>query len=365
MATLFTDPKITIKDIANATGYSVTTVHRAIFNKDGVRPEVAAKIREQAKKMNYTSNAAASALKRKELNIAVVFPNPEVYGRCYFSYMLQGWKDCYQKEFQGFNISVHEYLFDCSVEDDEKQQLAILAQILKDWDGKLDGLLLTPLSDSAELSMMVERFCLTGTAVVLADGDLPNSNRLACVSLPGESIGRLAGELICHYVHAKSGTILTAAGNSNCLGHRNNMNGFEQYVTSHCPNLKIVWIPYNKDIPAFTRDFESHLRDCEDIVAAYSVRGQGSVPMCNAVIHTQKKQDICIVASDLFPETARLMEAGNIDAIIYKKPYEQSYRAFDILANYLIRNVTPSEDLEFIPISLILHSNLQYYKAHI
>ena len=58
--------------------------------------------------------------------------------------------------------------------------------------------------------------------------------------------------------------------------------------------------------------------------------------MCNAFIHTKREKDVCIVASDLFPETVQLMEAGNIDAIIYKNPYEQGYRAFDILANYLV-----------------------------
>ena len=365
MATLFTDSKVTIKDIANATGYSISTVHRAIFNKDGVRPDVAAMIREQAKKMNYTSNAAASALKRRELNIAVVFPNPKVYGRSYFSYMLRGWQDCYQKEFQGFNLNVHEYLFDCSVDDDEKQQLSTLAHIREEWENDLDGLILPPLSDSAELSMMVERFCLTGTTVVLADSDLPDSHRLSCVSLPGESIGHLAGEIICHYIHNTKGTILAAAGNSKSLVHRNNMNGFEQYISSHCPDLKIVWVPYIRDISVFTNDFESHLNNCDDIVAAYSARAQGSVPMCNAFIHTKREKDVCIVASDLFPETVQLMEAGNIDAIIYKNPYEQGYRAFDILANYLVRNVIPAETGEFIPISLILHSNLQYYKTYL
>ncbi|MGN0972698.1 MAG: LacI family DNA-binding transcriptional regulator [Aristaeellaceae bacterium] len=65
--------KVTLKDIAQATGYSVNTVSRALRGKDDIAPETRQKIRQVQQEMGYINNSLASSLRRGYTNtIAVI-----------------------------------------------------------------------------------------------------------------------------------------------------------------------------------------------------------------------------------------------------------------------------------------------------
>ena len=68
-----TRQKITLKDIAQATGFSVNTVSRALRGKEDIAPETRQKIEEARQKMGYITNSFASSLRRGYSNtIAVI-----------------------------------------------------------------------------------------------------------------------------------------------------------------------------------------------------------------------------------------------------------------------------------------------------
>ena len=73
--------KITLKDIAQASGYSLVSVHRAMNNKEGVSKAVRQEILNVASELGYTTNYVASALKRRQVNLAVVLPEAEDGGK--------------------------------------------------------------------------------------------------------------------------------------------------------------------------------------------------------------------------------------------------------------------------------------------
>ena len=64
-------------------------------------------------------------------------------------------------------------------------------------------------------------------------------------------------------------------------------------------------------------------------------------------------------------ETEELLESGVLSAVIYKNPYQKGYRAFQILFDAVIKNISPKEELIYVPISIILRSNLRFYKEFI
>ena len=65
--------KVTLKDIAQATGYSVNTVSRALRGKDDIAPETKQKIEQAQRDMGYILNNLASSLRRGYSNtIAVI-----------------------------------------------------------------------------------------------------------------------------------------------------------------------------------------------------------------------------------------------------------------------------------------------------
>lgn len=72
--------KITVKDIAQASGYSVSTVSKALNGTDRVGPEAIEKIKRIAQEMGYRSSFAAQSLARDRRRVAILLPEnpPEV-----------------------------------------------------------------------------------------------------------------------------------------------------------------------------------------------------------------------------------------------------------------------------------------------
>lgn len=367
MQHVYGDKKVTIKDIANATGYSVATIHRALMDKEGVSQEAAANIKQTAQEMGYFANAVAAALKRKQINIAVVLPNHEIYGKYFYSYISQGWQDYFKKHCSGFNINCVEYLFDCNVSNDEEMQLEMLNQVWKERGGDLDGLLTCPVSNSERLSRAIERFSLTGTTVVLIENDLRDSGRLCCIT-PSEEVaipsGALAAEVMCKCVHESTGTVLIASGNDNSLAHVLTMKGFVDFIRSNRPGLEIVKCPYTQDLDAFLAHAQQIISQCDNLVAAYAARAQACAPLASAIAATEKGKNAFVIASDLFHETAQLLENGIIDAVISDDPYEKGVLAMESLVNRLIRNAQPELDV-FPPPHVVLKSNVRLFKRYL
>lgn len=68
--------QIKLKDIAQATGYSVNTISRALRDMPDIAEETKKIISEKAKKMGYVPNKSAASLRtRKSMTIGVVFPS--------------------------------------------------------------------------------------------------------------------------------------------------------------------------------------------------------------------------------------------------------------------------------------------------
>ena len=66
----------TLKDIANATGYSLSTISYVLNGKKKVKPETYERIMEAVEKLNYHPNQLARALKmRKTCTIGVIVPD--------------------------------------------------------------------------------------------------------------------------------------------------------------------------------------------------------------------------------------------------------------------------------------------------
>ena len=59
------EKRVTIKDIARETQYSIASIHCALNGKPGVSEEARQYIRETAQRMGYRPNSVAVSLKRK------------------------------------------------------------------------------------------------------------------------------------------------------------------------------------------------------------------------------------------------------------------------------------------------------------
>ncbi len=354
---------VTIKDIAERSGYSIATVHRALNNKDGLSEETRMKILNVANELHYTNNYIASALSRKGIDVAVVLPDPKGFGKYYFSYMIKGIRKCYE-ELYSYNINLLECYYD-KVGSEEESQIKRLQQLYFEKDHALQGLIIAPVSNCETLVTTLQAFEREGTKIVFIDDDLPEVNRISCVAPSDEYIGNLGAELMSHMLKKQDGKILLAAGNPTQSAHTLNAKGFISYMKQYRPDIEVIVAEDGSDGQASYHNLKKLIEETDNIVAAYSVRAKNSIPLCSAIQDTGRMGDITIIGSDLFLETQELLEKGVLSAVIYKNPYQKGYRAYQILFDAVIKNVNPAETVVYVPISIILRSNLRFYKEFI
>jgi len=353
---------VTLKDIAERTGFSLVSVHRAINGKSGVSEKTRREILAAAQRMGYTPNLMASALKRKQLNVAIVFPQPGGSGAFYFDYM---WKGCraFIEESTGYQINYIDcpFVMDPGSMHEEEHQLEVLSDLLETMGDELDGLLTVPMANTDAGHETIARFAQKGVKVLLIDNDFSESGRICCISASDENTGRLGAELMCAMLHQQTGTILIAAGNEQSSSHQMNAKGFADYLRTHRPELSVICV---NDPQHPTSDvFYPHMED-PSVIAAYSVRARNTIPLCEAALklETQARRKLLVIGSDLFSKSADMLRRGVLKGIIYKNPYQKGYTGLKTLVDCLIKDAPPKAPKITVPISVIMRSNLVFFE---
>lgn len=355
---------VTLKDIADATGFSLVSVHRAMNGKSGVSENTRRKILSAARDMGYTANLMASVLKRKTVNIAIVIPECERAGAFYFNYMWKGCRD-YINDISGYQINFIEFPFELhpGAQLEEQDQLEALDKLYAEHSEELNGLLTVPMLNTAALRESLERFIQHDIAVVLIDNDFPTSGRLCCIAPNDENTGRLSAELMCSMVHQTSGSILVAAGNETSFSHQLNAMGFADYVRTHRPELNVITVNDQNSGPCADRFFE-YLRD-PNVIAAYSVRARNTMPLCNAALRLESQRKLLLLGSDLFDQSADMLRRGVLKGIVYKNPYQKGFLGLKVLVEHLLMDKPPKSDRLFVQISIIMRNNLVFFEDFI
>lgn len=350
----------TLKDIATALNISMTTVHRAIHNKDGISDGMRVTVLQKAKELGYTTNYVASSLKRRAIKVAVVLPAETGMGRYYHRYFWNAIRAC-EAEANSLNVHIFYYSFN---ENAEHGQIEVLKSVFNEHEGTLDGLLTMPAQHDAPMRRAIERFTYSGVSVVLIDNDIPNSGRLCCVAPHNTLTGRLGAEVICA-ITAKPGRVLVAGGCEASASHVHNLRGFSAYLAEQPQPLRPLVI-YGYDDSAQIYELAMRaLRDTPDIVAFYSATARETIPLCQAVVDSRMVGKIRGVGSDLYPESAQLLQDGVVQALIYKNAYDKGERGFRLLFSYLVKKIAPPADSVSVPISVIMKNNLAFFRDRI
>jgi LacI family transcriptional regulator len=346
---------VTLKDLSIATGVSLTSVHRALYNKEGISGKLCQTILRKAEELGYKTNYAASSLKRKALRIAIVLPDGEGSGRFYYSYF---WRACrnYHKEVAGLNVQIIEFGF-----SDKENQISLLEKIYRNHGNDLDGLLVVPVSQGDAIRHSIEKYIEKGVHVVLVDNDIPDCRRLCCISPHDASSGRLGAEFLSAITN-RPGKVLISAGNANISSHIHNIIGFTAYIDENTIPLRIHKIYGYEDVSVSYAQARSFLEKNDDVVAFYAVTARETLPLCQAVIDTGNAGKIRGMGSDLFPESARMLKDNVVQALLYKNPYEKAYKGLKILCEALIKKEKPKSSCATVPIAIIMKNNLPFFQ---
>jgi LacI family transcriptional regulator len=345
---------VTLKDISKATGYSLTSIHRAIYNKEGLGIETRQKILEAVKSMGYEVNYMASSLKRKTMNIAFVGKKPHI-AMDYHHMLTEGVRAAFSQD-EGMNIALREYYFEGKPSDLEDEECRILSEIYSQED--LDGVVILPINTGIKLQLAVQKIIGKGLPVVLVDDDFNNMDYLCVIEPFTDLVGRTGAEFMC--LTCRPGKILVALGNSSSTGQKKNYESFEAYIREHKAPLECIPIEDPHDEELFVNELTSRIDD--SVVGIYTVCESNTPAICKAAIRSGRK-DLRVLGCDLQPENRQYLSDGVLCGILDMNSYLQGFLAMRVLVEYLLKNITPKASVFSVPVNLVLSSSLPFFKG--
>lgn len=344
--------KITIRDVAEKAGVSISSVHLALNGKRGVSEETRKEIKRVAEELGYHPNVIASTLKRKSGCIAILVPDVMDNNRYYYPPIWKGIRGYIDQDIAGLEFLEFPYNDSTARETEGKLSKLLHAH-------EINGLLTVGHENvlTEEDWRLIEE---QDIKVVFISSVEPNRKRLTSVEPSYEIIGRTMAELITSRIEPY-GSIFLCAGNPKYLAHSRVVRGFDAYLEeNNIPNL--VYKDYSWTIDE--SNYLHILREIsrQDVAACAAVHSQGTILIGRALEESGKAGNMIAVGSDISEETTRRIEAGTLTYVIQKNPYAQSYLGLQALADYFMAGKTPKKQTIYVGSEVVLKSNLIMYE---
>lgn len=342
-------PPTTLRDIAQALGTSVGSVHRALHDNPGVSPATKARVLEMAKALDYRPNLAARFLSsKKTLRISVN--------------TLQGTTSFWDEVRAGIreeaalilleNVEIEFRTYPCLGEGDEEAFAAAIHE-------KVDGIITFP-SRPEVLRPWIRRASRSEIPVVCVATDAPNSGRLGIVSIDTLASGSIAADLMGRFLGSRTGSIAVTVFDMAITEHAEKYAAFENTLRSFYPGLHPLKPIEDHDVEAEAyRKCRDLFEKCPDLCGVY-VTTEASIPVLNAARDAKLLDRLTIITTDLFPDLVPQIRSGAVTATIYQRPRAQGQIAFRMLHEFLAEGGDRSHQVALAP-HLLMRGNLDFF----
>ncbi len=298
---------VTIQQVAEACGVSRGTVDRALHNKKGVRPEVAAQIQEAARQMGYISPRVRPAIDDRTVRIGVVLHSAA-------SPFMQILADIFRTHPTELMLPV-ETIVRVQENREPKLQLALIDELVESLH--VDGLVLAPLA-SERIRERIDSLTERGIPVVTVNTDIEDSSRLAYVGPDSIASGRAAAALM-------------------------GLSGFTAEMAENFPGIHLL--------PPVSCYLDSEL------IERTVLRELENNPMLNGIYPSTAVRTgafravqragvagkVHVVVHDLTPDNLDMIRAGVVDFAIGQEVQVQGTLPLRLLYQYLTRRQAPEK----------------------
>lgn len=326
--------KVTLKQIAELAGVSLTTVHRVLNGKGGTSKAVEANILRIAKEQGYAINVAASNLRKTPLHIALVFPRMDKSFHYFVNRILDGYLG-FRNEVSQLNIIFQEFYYGImggTMEQSYAEQENILKKIYREQPVHYDGVVVYGLTITPRVEALLNRIVGSGTKVVVLERCPEDLFDVCSVEVNDRIAGNLAGDLLVQSVHG-SGTV--AIINQELPDGDPNGEACALCIRSEHPDLNVVQIPL--DLTDDQSDAIAQiLQSYPDICAAYATSARHTNSLLKALEVTGIRLETAI-GSELFEESYHALHDRTLQAVIDKRPEQIGYKALQLLISALVR----------------------------
>jgi len=340
------EKRITIYDIAEKLGISTATVNRALTGKPRVKEETRALVLKTAAELGFKPNALARSLARRQLRLAVIgFTSFEEFHGPF----LAGARNA-GEELKDFNVSVDYFSYDDGATNTPESDEFLESTLRRIAEEGYDGVL--------ALARHTDTFQLLrdkGIYVATAVNDINEGMRNFYICYNGVVAGRMAAELIYHWMHDRSRPVAIASGFEGMGIHDQMVTGFRQQIG--LTPLKLCTICYNFDNEEIAYENTLRLLEEQPELGAIYVNSYNSSGVIRAVRERGMAGKLLLITSDINDELRERIADGTVSASIFQNQYEQGRLGLHKLYNALA-NGEETDGSVIIDPQIVLASNL-------
>lgn len=343
--------RVTIKEIAERTGFSTGAVHCAIYGKKGVSEKTRQKIMEEVERSGFQLNENASLLKRGEQQIMVVLPKIEGENAYYFRNIWQGVREA--AALLSNSLFHFRYVEAAGSMRDMGKTLEAVYDAEAD---RIQGLI--TVSDNQESSTWTARFARRGIRTIVISSYEENAEDVYSVKVDHVEAGNLAGEFLRYTLVNQSGRVLVLTGDSEIYSNRVYANAFLRYLRENCPGLEPVCVAgFGKDaIDAPVREALTE----GGYLGAFICNSRNTAHFCRLLEEIPQERRMVVIGTDIFSELAPYFDSGILTASIYQFNREQGKRAVEVMHSLLVGQELEPHNIE-MPIGLGMRYNYRGY----
>lgn len=311
--------KVTLSEIARATGVSVTTVDRVLNDRGGVRARTRATVLDAAQRLGWFGPVATQTPPDTRMDFLLPSAtNP----------FMNQLRACLLDEAQnagGVRAMVHIV--------DGLDPDAVVSRLLALTD-QTAAVGLVAL-DHPAVRAALETLTQSGIPVATLVTDIPSPHKIGYVGVDNRSAGRLAGLLMGRFLHPdRAHEVVVAMGSLSYRGHEEREMGVRSILSQDFPNLTITQVAELRDNPdrAYT-EFRRILAE-RPPAAIYNI-GSGVEGIGQALQEAGLAQKTVFIGHDVTTATKPMLLDGTLDAVIDQNARVAAREAIRLLASAL------------------------------
>ncbi len=344
--------RVTIKDIANRTGVSVTTVAKALNDKPKIGDDTRKTILEVAAEMSYRPNRSAKAMASNAIRIGVAYCRLPLEFQSYFEQGLQRGAI----ELADFRVEVHTRVYDTI------NSIGQIKDILSEFSSQnLNGVVFVTGSNYAAYKEQMHRLKEMGIPVLLLISELEDPAVIGTIELNARITGGMAAQFL-HLVVPERRPVAIFVANKDMSVHVSCAEGFSAMARSlGLPVCGIYETNDDRDIAYYLTN--RVFSEWPDLAGLY-ISSYNSVGVCQWLEDNGRQGEIKVIGQDLYPALVEKLLSGTLTATLFQNQFEIGRRGLAYMYEYLVGARKREDCSKLITPQLVMMSNLECYKDY-
>lgn len=339
---------VTMQQIADRCGVSRGTVDRALHHKEGVREEVAERIRATAREMGYISNRLVMQ-QMQQWKIGVVLHSDHSP----FVQMLCELFESFSERELLPNITV---IVRAMQDTDAQHQLTLIDELVT--TEHIDGLALMPLANTLVRDRINTLSEQQGIPVVTLNTDITDANRIAYVGTDNIASGRAAAALLGMVMQGHGSVLPILGQRSGHYADSQRFTGFSTEMAESFPDIRVLHPECSFLDESLSERIAMRAIQSDSELRGIYLTSAGREGVYRAVHAAHRSEKLHIVVHDVTEGNIKMVKNGTVDFIIGQDVKTQGTLPIRLLYDYLERHQFPKERMNMTDITIKFRGNV-------